>query len=406
MSTPQTGARLTWALLAVSTSIALIAAMTGIFLPVLLRARGLPITQLSWLLAMSSVVGLASTLPAGYLCDRLPAWALAPSALIGIAAAYWILAIGRTVESLVGSMVLLSLSATVFDVVLQSSLAQAVPRHSEGSYLGLQRAFDKGAESVGNLLGGFLYAASPSLPFQTAGGITLGAAVGTALITRHPAFVLSGRETEHRTLPSPGSRALAWSYPLVSGTALLLAAAFHAVRFIPLYAIEVARLSPAALGAFFSLLSVSYAISLPVLGRLLDRSKSPFSLLGIGYAGRLLFYAVLPLAIQSPWLWALVPVTLPYSMVLLAYRKALFYMTTVLPRGRLLSLERAGSLTAPLIALPIYGAVWTAWSPAAVFGVACAFLMASVPALYYMYGTALRHLRGTTRTVPREAPGQ
>jgi len=388
---------LTWQLIAVSVMVTLAESMTGAYFPVLFRESGWSVGMLSWILALGSAVTLAFTPPTGYISDRVPARLLMPVGLAGIATAYFCLAISRTLFSFVVHVVLKSTSSAIFQVVFLYSLAQVVPRHREGTYLGLNRALSQGAETLGVMLGGFQYAANQSLPFVTSAGITFATVIGTLMITRHPAFASPVKQTERRQPPA-ASAIKPWVFVLLFTAVLFMGASFQATRFISLYVTEVAGRSAAELGTFFSLLTGLYALTFPLFGRLLDRSRLPLALLGIGYAGRLFFYGALPLAFASPYPHVLVLATLPYSMVVLAQQKALFYIAPAAWRGRIFSLQRVALLLAPMIASPIYGAVWEALGPTSVFSVACVFLVASAPALCYAYLVAVRHMKGKEPT--------
>lgn len=148
---------LTWQLIAVSTVVTLAESMTGVYFPVLFRESGWSVGMLSWILALGSAVTLAFTLPAGYISDRVPVRLLMPVGLTGIATAYFCLATSRTLSSFVVHVVLQSISSAIFQVVFLYSLAQVVPRHREGAYLGLNRALGQGAETLGVMLGGLQY---------------------------------------------------------------------------------------------------------------------------------------------------------------------------------------------------------------------------------------------------------
>jgi len=388
---------LTWQLIAVSKVVTLAESMTGVYFPVLFRESGWSVRMLSWLLTLDSVVTLVFTLPAGYISDRVPVRLLMPVGLAGIATAYICLATSKSLSSFIVYVALKSIFSAIFQVVFLYSLAQVIPRHREGTYLGLNRALGQGAETLGVMLGGFQYAANQSLPFVVSAGITFAAVIGTLIITRHPAFASPAKRIERRQ--PPGAPVIGpWVFGLLFTAALFMGASFQAARFISLYVTEVAKRSTVELGTFFSLLTGLYALTLPLFGRLLDRTRRPLALLGIGYAGRLFFYGALPLAFASPYPHVLVVATLPYSMVVLAQQKALFYLAPAAWRGRIFSLQHVAFLLAPMIAFPVYGAIWEALGPTSVFRVACVFLVASAPALCYAYLVAVRHMKGKEPT--------
>lgn len=158
----------------------------------------LPLSAVAALISINAGTGLASSLIAGALADRLGRKGVMVFSLAVTGLAYFLMMHAETYTQFVGLMIMIGLSNPMYQVGADAMLADMMPSEQRSDAYTINRIANNAAFAVGPAVGGFLAARSYNLAF-------LGASMG--FLTYSVLLFLLARETLDKSVGEPSSNA-------------------------------------------------------------------------------------------------------------------------------------------------------------------------------------------------------
>lgn len=364
-------------------------------LPLFARELGADARLIGFIVGASTLTGVVVKLPAGAWSDIVGRRAL----LVTGAAVFAVMPFTYLVVSglglLIGLRVLHGSATAIFGPVASASLSDIAPAHRRATWLSAYSSVQGGGQALGPVLAGYLIAMRRfDLAFLLAGVI----AVST------PIIVWRWRATIRRSGSSDGSPLRQFSDGIkeVAREPRVLAASFAQSAqfllngslnaFLPLYAIEVVGMGPAAVGWMFALQTVTTLATRPLIGMLSDR---------IGRRGVII--TGLTTCSAAVWMISAAESVSPLIAAVFAYAAGVAvttaatsaYVTDVAPRTRygaahgvFGTIYDVGDAAGPIVA----GLLVAAWGYAPMFQVMAIAVIAAA-AVFYVFSTAGGEMR-------------
>lgn len=158
----------------------------------------LPLSAVAALISINAGTGLASSLIAGALADRLGRKGVMVFSLAVTGLAYFLMMHAETYTQFVGLMIMIGLSNPMYQVGADAMLADMMPSEQRSDAYTINRIANNAAFAVGPAVGGFLAARSYNLAF-------LGASMG--FLTYSVLLFLLAHETLDKSVGEPSSNA-------------------------------------------------------------------------------------------------------------------------------------------------------------------------------------------------------
>ena len=243
-------------------------------LPLFARELGADARQIGFIVGASTLTGVVGKLPAGAWSDIVGRRAL----LVTGAAVFAVMPFTYLAVSGLGLLITLRVvhgSATaIFGPVASASLSDIAPSHRRATWLSAYSTVQGSGQAIGPVLAGYLIAMRRfDLAFLLAGAIALSTPI---IVWRWPATNRRSGSSDRSPLRqfSDGIKEVAreprvLAASLAQWAQFLLNGALNA--FLPLYAIEVVGMGPAAVGWMFALQTVTTLATRPLIGMLSDR---------------------------------------------------------------------------------------------------------------------------------------
>jgi MFS family permease len=161
----------------------------------------LPLSSVAALISINAGTGLASSLLAGTLADRVGRKGVMNFSLVMTGLAYFLLMHAQTYWHFVGLMVMIGLSNPMYQVGADAMLADIIPSEKRTDAYAINRIANNAAFALGPAVGGFLAATSYNLAFI---GATTGFLIYSVLLFlfAHETLDKSVKHNEHmHTIP-------------------------------------------------------------------------------------------------------------------------------------------------------------------------------------------------------------
>jgi MFS transporter, DHA1 family, multidrug resistance protein len=363
-------------------------------LPLFARDLGADAPLIGFIVGASTLTGVALKLPAGAWSDIVGRRAL----LVTGAAVFAVMPFTYLAVSGLGLLIALRVvhgSATaIFGPVASASLSDIAPSHRRATWLSAYSTVQGAGQAIGPVLAGYLIAMRRfDLAFLLAGAI----AVSTPIIVwRWRATIRQSGSSDRSPLRqfSDGIKEVARE-PRVLAASLAQSAQFllngSLNAFLPLYAIEVVGMGPAAVGWMFALQTVTTLATRPLIGMLSDR---------IGRRGVII--TGLTTCSAAVWMISAAESVSPLIAAVFAYAAGVAvttaatsaYVTDVAPRARygaahgvFGTIYDVGDAAGPIVA----GLLVAAWGYAPMFQVMAIAAIAAV--VFYVFSTAGGEMR-------------
>ena len=150
----------------------------------------LPLSTVASLISINAGTGLASSLIAGALADRIGRKGVMNFSLVVTGIAYYLLMHAQTYGQFAGIMVMIGLSNPMYQVGADAMLADMIPSEKRTDAYAINRIANNAAFALGPAVGGFLAATSYNLAF-------IGASTG--FLTYSVLLFLFARETLNKS---------------------------------------------------------------------------------------------------------------------------------------------------------------------------------------------------------------
>ena len=151
----------------------------------------MPLSSVAALISINAGTGLASSLIAGALTDRIGRKGVMNFSLTMTGIAYYLLMHARTYPHFVGLMIMIGLSNPMYQVGADAMLADMIPSEKRTDAYAINRIANNAAFALGPAVGGFLAATSYNLAF-------IGASIG--FLTYSGLLFTFARETLDRSV--------------------------------------------------------------------------------------------------------------------------------------------------------------------------------------------------------------
>jgi DHA1 family multidrug resistance protein-like MFS transporter len=360
-------------------------------LPLFARELGADARLIGFIVGASTLTGVVLKLPAGAWSDIVGRRAL----LVAGAAVFAVMPFTYLAVSGLGFLIALRVvhgSATaIFGPVASASLSDIAPSHRRATWLAAYSTFQGAGQAIGPVLAGYVIAMRRfDLAFLVAGAI----AVSTPMIVwRWPATTRRSGVNEPR---SPRQQFSAGITEVARERRVLVASLAQSAQFLlngslnaflPLYAIEVVGMGPAAVGWMFALQTGTTLATRPLIGMLSDR---------IGRRGVII--TGLTTCSAATWMISAAEGISPLIAAVFVYAAGVAvttaatsaYVTDVAPRARygaahgvFGTIYDVGDAAGPIVA----GLLVAAWGYATMFQLmASAAIAAAV--VFYLFSTA------------------
>jgi MFS family permease len=364
-------------------------------LPLFARELGADARLIGLIVGASTLTGVALKLPAGAWSDIVGRRAL----LVTGAAVFAVMPFTYLAVSGLGLLIALRVvhgSATaIFGPVASASVSDIAPSHRRATWLSAYSTVQGAGQAFGPVLAGYLIAMRRfDLAFLLAGAIALATPI---IVWRWPATNRPSGSSDRSPLRqfSEGLKEVAreprvLAASLAQSAQSLLNGSFNA--FLPLYAIEVVGMGPAAVGWMFALQTVTTLATRPLIGMLSDR---------IGRRGVII--TGLTTCSAAVWMISAAESVSPLIAAVFAYAAGVAvttaatsaYVTDVAPRARygaahgvFGTIYDVGDAAGPIVA----GLLVAAWGYAPMLQVMAVAAIAAA-AVFYVFSTAGGEMR-------------
>ena len=180
----------------------------------------LPLSTVATLISINAGTGLASSLLAGTLADRIGRKGVMVFSLSMTGIAYFLMMHAQTYLHFVGLMIMIGLSNPMYQVGADAMLADMIPSEKRTDAYTINRIANNAAFAIGPAAGGFLAATSYNLAFL---GASSGFLIYSVLLffLAHETLTPSARQTTHKTPHTGGFRLVLQDKPFLVFVALI-----------------------------------------------------------------------------------------------------------------------------------------------------------------------------------------
>jgi len=180
----------------------------------------LPLSTVATLISINAGTGLASSLLAGALADRIGRKGVMVFSLSMTGIAYFLMMHAQTYLHFVGLMIMIGLSNPMYQVGADAMLADMIPSEKRTDAYTINRIANNAAFAIGPAAGGFLAATSYNLAFL---GASSGFLIYSVLLffLAHETLTPSARQTTHKTPHTGGFRLVLQDKPFLVFVALI-----------------------------------------------------------------------------------------------------------------------------------------------------------------------------------------
>ena len=364
-------------------------------LPLFARDLGADPRLIGFIVGASTLTGVVVKLPAGAWSDIVGRRAL----LVTGAAVFAVMPFSYLAVSglglLIAHRVVHGSATAIFGPVASASLSDIAPSHRRATWLSAYSTVQGAGQAIGPVFAGYLIAARRfDLAFLLAGAI---AALTPIIVWRWPATSRRSGASDRSPLRqfSDGIKEVARE-PRVLAASLAQSAQFllngSLNAFLPLYAIEVVDMGPAAVGWMFALQTVTTLATRPLIGMLSDRiGRRGVIITGLTACS----VAVWTISAAESVSFLMTAVFAYAAGVAVTTAATSAYVTDVAPRARygaahgvFGTIYDVGDAAGPIVA----GLLVAAWGYAPMFQVMAVAAIAAA-AVFYVFSTACGEMR-------------
>jgi predicted MFS family arabinose efflux permease len=329
-----------------------------IFFELFCWSKEFSVGEISVLLSIYHGLGLVSYYPFGILIDRFgrKRWLMLGLLCEGIG--FLLLSSSSTFNSVLLSISILSVGLSAFMAAFRPYFADIIPEEARGKMIGLSDTLQLVAKTAAPTFGGFLFNLGAFIPFLVSGiGNTFLGFLSSFLKEEKKVKAVAKEEIgiKEKMLPLNTVGTLFYLLLIFSFFASF---SFSGLGYIRLYLVTFKNFDSIVIGAFFSLITGTFALFSIISGTILDKTSRGVLLMLLGSLCRGIFM-ILIFFISSPvQLYLIVFIGIPYLFSNIWTRKELYRVVPVEYRGRLLSFHMIISDLSSTVAPLIYGLLW------------------------------------------------